>query len=144
MYCHVCATQIENGDSFCRSCGAESAAISLKDNKTNLFSTAGHFLLGAGLFAVVVFVTAQIIGIFFPWLASPQLLILISSVLGLLSAGLNSTLLLASRRTKIDRKGRRSPPEIADLRPPELLEKPYREIPFSVTDPTTHKLRRRR
>jgi hypothetical protein len=45
MFCHLCATKIEEGDFFCRNCGEISPVLVSTLDKRNWLATAGIFAL---------------------------------------------------------------------------------------------------
>ena len=144
MFCHLCATKIEEEDFFCRKCGEASVPILLTLDKRNWLSTVGFFLLGCVLYGLVLFAFLQIVAALIPDLRNASFLFAALIITGVLVSGFCAAFAkeasVAKRKLKTEREKRRA----ALSKPAEsrLLEARLSEVPVSVTENTTVKLKR--
>lgn len=142
MFCHNCATKIEDGENFCRNCGEMSVSIAAYDNEVNWFKRSGLFLLGIFSFCIFLLILTFLIETFLPSWKSPQMSILILFVSGVLLSGLTSVLLTEKKRIKKKTAETRKKKQfvVPKNEPLILEEKTFEAVPFSVTEYTTKEL----
>lgn len=142
MFCHLCATKIQEDDFFCRNCGEASVPILAELNKRNLSITIGLFLLGAVGFFIVIFSLITILFELFPLMKGPQTAIFILFAAGMIGSGLGVTAFrefkLAKKKLQEERDKRRT--SLSNAVHPELPAGQFVDFPGSVTEPTTVKL----
>lgn len=145
MYCHLCATRIDEGDYFCRNCGEASKVPYTANGETGWPSAIGYFLLGSALFAVFIFALLFLISSVFPLLPSPQLTILILFVLNTVFAGLCLSIFVNARRKETVTKLKSEPQatQLTGFTAHQLPEGKFFEAPESVVVPTTRELIKR-
>ena len=142
MYCYFCATEILDGDSYCRNCGEESAAIPVAVQNGSWISSLGSFLLGAILYVLVLFFVVSLLDTLLH--GTPQLAILILLVFGALVSGACMVLLRKLRAKPVRKRVRAKEKKSAEISDTPLLDLPrerFIRVPDSVTDSTTSKLK---
>ncbi|HMQ03058.1 MAG TPA: hypothetical protein PKD26_04010 [Pyrinomonadaceae bacterium] len=143
MFCYACAKEIAEGESFCRSCGAETILSSSAGVPVGLIALTGWFTAGTLAYAFLLLAVIAIVTLFFPQAVSPQLTLLLLAISGVIAAGTAGVMFAKNRKGRLrglpatDRAYDRPIPDDGVLGLPDQRDA---AVPASVVESTTSKL----
>lgn len=145
MFCHLCATRIEEGDFFCRNCGEESVPVLAELNRRNWLRTVGFFTLGVVGFGAFAIMLPLLVLFLFPSMKDPLTVMWVLFILGVLVAGLGAAVLgeLADTKRKLKGEREKRRTSLSRTARPAITQGQEPQMPNgSVTEPTTVKMMR--
>jgi hypothetical protein len=144
MYCYECARKLDDGEFFCRKCGAETVFSTTAKESAGYLAIGGHFALGVFAYALLFLAAVALVTLFFPQAGSPQLAMLMLVILGAFAAGVAGALTARTRPRGVkkvhDTAAARSNAALPETGPLQLPEQRSAPVPPSVVESTTNKL----